>query len=352
MAQPRKRVTIKEVAEATGLSAAGVSYALRGLQVSDETRERVLKTAAELGYEVDPIARALASGRTGTVGLLCGSLEDLWQQSLAAAMGRELLARDRYAFVVDADGDPRREESLARRLRDQRVDGLIVFSLDPESPVWAEVTAALPVVTIGDALAGATVAGEVIFDNEAGVDGVLTHLHALGHRTVTVLTPSRASTPDRPAEALVRTTAARLGIDATVVHSDHSIDSAAVAATRALQAKARPSAVFCLSDSMAYGVYAAANALGLRMPDDLSVAGYDDHPMSRLLTPPLTTVEWNMPEVVRLSVEVVVSAIEGAEPAARQTIHPVLSTRASTAPPSGAGRRRGLTGAVGQPPRS
>src|SRR5919198_4269603 len=136
----RKRATIREVAAATGLSPAAVSYALRGIQTSSETQQRVRRAAAELGYEAHPIARALASGRSGMVGLLCGSLEDLWQQALAVGIGRSLFARDRYALILDAAGDPEREVTLARQLRDQRVDGLIVQPLDPSAPIWAELS--------------------------------------------------------------------------------------------------------------------------------------------------------------------------------------------------------------------
>ncbi|HEV2451945.1 MAG TPA: LacI family DNA-binding transcriptional regulator, partial [Streptosporangiaceae bacterium] len=165
MPDQRKRATIRDVADATGLSAAAVSYALRGIQTSDETQERVRQAAAELGYEAHPIARALVSGRTGMVGLLCGSLEDLWQQLLGVRIGRGLLARDRYALLVDAGGDPGREQVLARQLCDQRVDGLIVQPLDPSWEGWAKLGESLPVVSIGDGLRGRRTVGEVLFDN-------------------------------------------------------------------------------------------------------------------------------------------------------------------------------------------
>src|SRR5205823_2712127 len=150
--QQGKRARIRDVAAATGLSPAAVSYALRGLQTSEETQERVRRAAAELGYNADPIARALASGRTGTVGLLFGSLEDLWQQLLGAGMGSALLTRDNYALLVDAAGDPGRQLLLAHQLRDQRVDGLIVHPLDPSDERWAGLTESLPIVSIGDSL--------------------------------------------------------------------------------------------------------------------------------------------------------------------------------------------------------
>ncbi|GFJ86979.1 LacI family DNA-binding transcriptional regulator [Phytohabitans rumicis] len=280
-----KRATLREVAEATGLSTAAVSYALRGLQVSDETKERVRKAAAELGYEADPIARALAGGQTGLVGVLCGSLEDLWQQQLAAGIGRELLARDRYALILDAGGDPKRELAIAHQLRDQRVDGLIVSPVDPSADGWAALADTVPMVCIGDSLVAARTAGEVLFDNRAGVTLALEHLAGLGHRNIAVLTPSRASTPDRPAEVHVAAEAERLGLAVSIVTSGHNLVAATAAARRVLRERDRPTALFCFSDSIAYGAYAAAAELGLRIPQDVSVAGYDDHPVSGLLSP-------------------------------------------------------------------
>jgi LacI family transcriptional regulator len=85
--QRAKRVTLRDVADEAGLSMAAVSYALRGLHVPVDTQQRVRDIADRLGYQVDPIARALASGRTGYVGLLCGSLTDIWQQGIAADIG-------------------------------------------------------------------------------------------------------------------------------------------------------------------------------------------------------------------------------------------------------------------------
>ncbi|GIH78588.1 LacI family DNA-binding transcriptional regulator [Planobispora longispora] len=312
MPQPRKRATIREVAKATGLSPAAVSYALRGLQVSEETIERVRRAAEELGYEADPIARALASGRTGTVGLLCGSLEDLWQQALAVGIGRALKDNDRYAFILDAAGDPARERTLARQLRDQRVDALIVQPVDPAAPFWAGLCEGLPVVAIGDALAGARTAGEVVFDNRAGVTLALEHLRGRGHRRVAVLTPTRASTPDRPADLHVLAEAGRLGLDIEVVTAPQALAAATEVAGMALAAGHR--AFFCFADSIAYGVYAAAAERELSIPGEVTVMGYDDHPMSGLLSPGLTTVDWDIDGIVRAAVRMVVFAADGGPP--------------------------------------
>jgi LacI family transcriptional regulator len=346
MPQPHKRATIRQVAEAAGLSTAAVSYALRGIHVSKETEERVRQVAAELGYEVHPIARALASGRTGLVGLLAGSLEDLWQQQVVAGVGRELLARDLYALIVDAGGEPEREQTLALRLRDQRVDGLLVFPLDPSAPVWADLTEALPVVAIGDSLQGARPAGEVLFDNRAGVTLALEHLHKLGHRRVAVLTSTQASTPDRPTDTSVLAEADRLGLDVTVHASPHALGAATHAAREVLCKDDRPTALFCLSDSIAYGAYAAARGLGLRIPSDLSINGYDNHPVSGLLSPPLTTFDWDREGISRTAAQLVAAAIEGRPRRRRVVKVPVLHRRESTgAAPGARPRPRQKTGA-------
>lgn len=325
---PRKRATIREVAQATGLSPAAVSYALRGLQVSEETKERVRAAAAELGYEADPIARALASGRTGMIGLLCGSLEDLWQQALAVGISRGLREKDRYALILDAVGDPTRERALAQQLRDQRVDGLIVQSIDPVAAFWPELCESVPVVAIGDSIAGT--AGEVVFDNRRGVTLALEHLRALGHHSIAVLTSTQASTPDRPADVHVTAEADRLGLDIEVTTAPHGLAGATLAAHELLTGK-KPSAVFCFADSIAYGVYAAAQELGLSIPGDVSVMGYDDHPMSGLLTPGLTTVDWDIDGIVRAAVRLISAAADGGTRRRRVMQKPTLKERSSVA---------------------
>ena len=232
MSPPAKRVTIREVADAAGVSPAAVSYALRGIQVSEETQERVRKVATDLGYEANPIARALASGRTGMVGILGPSLEDLWQQRLVAEAGRALLAHDRYALILDAGGDPGRQRTLATQLRDQHVDGLILSPVDPSDEFWTELAESVAVVSIGDALPGRGAVGEVLFDNRTGVRRALEHLHALGHRQIAVLRPPGSPTNDRPAEVYVGTEADRLGLDVRVVSAHYELAEATVAGPR------------------------------------------------------------------------------------------------------------------------
>jgi DNA-binding LacI/PurR family transcriptional regulator len=332
--RPGRRTTIRELAEYTGLSPAAVSYALRGLQVSAETERRVREAAAELGYEADPIARALAGGATAVVGLLVGSLADFWNQELARAIQRELYDVERSTLVADADGEPGRELELARRLLDHRIDGLVVVPIGPASGGWAAIAREVATVTIGDALPGVEAAGEVVFDHERGVRESLEHLSALGHRRITVLSWAVETSPDREAERAVVTSAAALGLDCRIVPCAYSLNGSRPLALGLLAGEDRPSAVLCLSDSIAYGVYAACAELGLSIPDDVAVAGFGDHPISRLLAPPLTSTVWDIDRVAEVATGFLVQAMaaDGPQATLRERIDPVLVARASTGP--------------------
>ncbi|HEY7632531.1 MAG TPA: LacI family DNA-binding transcriptional regulator [Thermoleophilaceae bacterium] len=332
--RPRHRTTIRELAEYTGLSPAAVSYALRGMQVSAETEERVRAAAEKLGYEADPIARALAGGATAVVGLLVGSMADFWNQELVRAVQRELYSVDRSTLVADADGEPARELEMAQRLVDQRVDGLVVLPIGPASGGWESIARQIPTVTIGDALPGVSPAGEVVFDNERGVRESLQHLSELGHKRITVLSWAVETSPDREAERAVAASVGALGLDCRLVACAYSLNGSRPLALELLAGEDRPTAVLCLSDSIAYGVYAACAELGLSIPGDLAVAGFGDHPISKLLAPPLTSTVWDVERVAEKATGFLVTAIEADGPQAtlREVIAPVLAARASTQP--------------------
>jgi LacI family transcriptional regulator len=314
-------------------STAAVSYALRGLQVPPETQQRVREAAERLGYQADPIARALASGRTGYVGVLCRSLDDIWQQGLAAALGRGLLEAGRSALIVDASNDPELEATLARRLVDQRVDALIALPVDPRAAHWAAIAKRIPLVSIGDGLPGAATAAEVVFDNAGSVTDALTRLAGAGHRRITVLTSVAVSTPDRPAESVVSRVADDLDIVATLCSSPYDLDGARAVAREALSGDDPPTAFLCLADTIAYGVYAAAGELRLRVPEDVSVLGFDDNQVSRLLTPPLSTYRWPVNDLVGLVVERTVRAVDHDKRSKRKVLTATPQMRGSVAPP-------------------
>ena len=328
-----RRPTLKDIAAETGLSMAAVSYALRGLQGTPETQQRVQEAAERLGYQADPVARALASGRSGSVGVLCASLEDLWQQRLAAALGRELLAPDRNAWIIDSAGDADRQLQLAQHLVDHRADAIVVIPIDPAAKSWAKIARQAPVIAIGDALPAAKAKSEVLFDNDSGVSTALRRLADAGHRSVAVLSPSRRVEIESPVEEIAQRIAAGLKLKIRIIPCPHDLSGATGVARELLTSTQRPTGILALADSMAFGVYAACRELDIRIPDDLSLLGYDDQPMSQLLTPPLSTFHWPLDDLVADVVARVTSAVDTNRRVRRTTVEPTLIERGSVAAP-------------------
>jgi LacI family transcriptional regulator len=326
-----RRPTLKDIAAETGLSLAAVSYALRGLHGTPETRQRVQDAADRLGYSADPVARALASGRSGSIGVLCASLEDLWQQRLAAALGRELLAPDRNAWIIDSAGDADRQLELAQHLVDHRADAIVVIPIDPAATGWARIAEQSPVIAIGDALPAAKAKSEVLFDNETGVSTALRALADAGHRTIAVLSPSRRFETERPAEQIAQRIAFSLKLKVRIVPCPHDLAGATEVARTLLTPSPRPTGILALADSMAFGVYAACRELGIAVPAELSLLGYDDQPMSQLLSPPLSTFHWPLDELVADVVKRVTSAVDTNRRVRRTTVGPTLIERGSVA---------------------
>lgn len=333
-----KRVTLRDVARETGLSTATVSYALRGIRVPQATRDRVRAVADQLGYEADPIGRALASGRTGLVGVLCRSLDDMWQQDLAAALGAAFLHAEHPALIVDAGNDIEHEARLLNRLREQRVDALVVLPVDPAAPIWREVAAGTVLVSIGDALPGSGCTAEVLFDNAGAARTALRTLADAGHQRLAVLTTPETSTPDRPIDRIVREVSDEWGVSVALRSTSYGITAAAETVTALLADPDAPTGFVAISDTMAYGVYAAARRLGLAIPADLSVIGLDGNEVSQVLTPPLTGVSWPLDDVVATVVSHTLSGIDdtdGREAPFRAVFTPALVAGESVAgPPS------------------
>jgi LacI family transcriptional regulator, galactose operon repressor len=313
----RKRATLRELSELTGLSTAAVSYALRGQRVSPATQERVRREAERIGFRTDPIARALRGGRTEMVGVVGGSLADHWHQEFVASLQGFLHDHGLRMVLSDAAGDPHEELALARDLVDQRVDGLIVLPIDPDATDWREVAARTPLVSVNARIAAP--AGAIRFDSRRGIRQALDHLRDLGHERILVL----GGGPHRiPRRAGLRRVGCRFALGA-----------ARDAARRELSGEKRPTAVFALSDTVAYGVYEACRELGLDIPGDVSVAGFDDNPVSRLLAPPLTAVGWDTTGAAHAAADMLVDAIAGDATSGDVVVAPMLAVRGSTAPP-------------------
>ena len=286
--------------------------------------------AEELGFRTDPIARALRGGATQSVGMVVGSLADLYLQELVAGVQRHLRAGGRQLLIADADGDPahrgraragarRPPRRRAHRLADRAVRGGLGRGRER-----------VPTVSIGERMPGAATAGQVLFDHERAVRAVLEHLAERGHRRIGVLSWAIERSPARSAEQAVLEWSQRLGLETQLHACEYSLNGAQPLARDLLSGPERPTAIFALSDSVALGVYAACRELGLRIPGDVAVVGFDDQPVSRLLDPPLTSVRWHTDRIAEIAVRLAVGASEEAALARTAIVPPALHARGST----------------------
>lgn len=335
------RVTIDDVAARTGLSTATVSKAMRGIRVADETRERILATARELGWTPNPHASSLASGRTGVIGLVM-VFYGLWFDGRmlkalndAAAAARQDLLVWTTRTLIEPQG-----RSAGIRSVTSRVDGLLLVDFEgiPEhEAVLREI--AIPTVTIGGTVAPFS---SISIDNRAAAERAVDHLVELGHRRIAIAHgPASPREHSRVSEARLagyHRALDRAGIprqpDAEIVTGlDLAGGTQAFARIRDVDEDARPTAVFCCSDEVAVGLFLAATRAGVHVPGELSIVGFDDHDLAVLLG--LTTIRQPVDALAASGLEQVVAMVDGdsSQPAAH-TLPVELVRRTSTAPPA------------------
>lgn len=326
----RRRVTSFEVARLAGVSQSAVSRSFtEGASVAPETRQRVLEAAQALGYRPNALARGLITNRTGLVGVVMGDLDGPFQPYLFERLTRGLGRLGMQPLLIR--GDPTADvggPSLAAL--DYQVDAVVVTASSVSATTIDEVTASgVPVVLYGRASAGTLVDG-VACDNEAGVRLVADALIAAGHRRIGYL----AGRPGAPSEqergiAFIRALGAH-GARLTVrAEGDYSYDSGRRAAHDL--AAARLDALFCGNDAMALGVLdAARHELGLKVPDDLSVIGFDDVPMAAWPSFDLTTVRNPVDDLVVVLLDLLTRRLDRPDaPGEFRRLAPTLVRRGS-----------------------
>jgi DNA-binding LacI/PurR family transcriptional regulator len=305
--------TISDVAAHAGVGLGTVSRVLNGSsQVSDATRARVLAAIEALDYRPSPLARGLSRGRSQTIGVLV----PFFTQASAVERLRGVVAAigdSGYDLVLfDVESPHHRDEHLAALTRRDRADGLLVLSLPPPPDQLARlVEAGVPVVLVDARGEGVP---SVITDDVEGGRIATRHLVELGHERIGFI----GETPENPfgftATALRERGYAEVagGIDPALVrYCAHERAEAQAAATDLVAGSPRPTAIFASSDVQATGVLAAAAALGLQVPEDLSVVGFDDIEVSAYAG--LTTVRQPLFESGRLGAQLLLAALAGDE---------------------------------------
>jgi LacI family transcriptional regulator len=336
----KKAVTIRDVARHAGVSVATASRALNGKAVvNPRTRDRILSVMAELGFTPSPAARRLSLGRTLTVGVVVSFLTRPQAAERLRGVDAVLTDSEFDLVIYNVETVQKRDHYLATLGHSQRVDGLLAMSLPPTEEVGAGLgRGPVPVVFIDVHTPSVDSVPRVVGDDLAGGALAARHLLELGHRSIGFIGDSTRDpfgfTSSRDREIGLRTELAQAGMvipSEWVGHGAHGRYEARDLARAMLAASPRPSAIFAASDTQALGVIAAARELGIQVPEDLSVIGYDDIEAADYVG--LTTVRQQLFESGRRGAEILLSEIrERAEVPPVVLLSPELVIRATTAP--------------------
>jgi LacI family transcriptional regulator len=297
MSDRPKRVGIREVAAAAGVSVTTVSHVLNdtpNTQVRAETRDRVIKTAKDLGYRPSRLARGLRTRRTQTLGLVGDSIATTpYAGQMIRGAQQAAQERGRSIVLFNTEADPTEEDRDLRTLLGYEVEGIIYATMYHRVVSIPSILEDVPMVLL-DAESSDTDAPSVVPDEERGGRTATEELLANGHRRIGFITnvDDIPATSGRMAGYREALRVAGVEFDPDLVVADESETwGGYAAACRLLKRPDRPSALFCFNDRMAMGAYRAAAELGVRIPDDLSIVGFDDQQLiTRGLFPELTSV--------------------------------------------------------------
>ena len=335
---PRRRapahVTLQNIAERANVHVSTVSRALDphpARPVSVETVAKIRAIAAELGFEPNPWARSLRTNRTRTLGLVIPRLVDNVLTVVFEAAENAALGLGYQAITVSTGDDPVRVQEAIRRLLDRRVDGFVIATARIDDPTIDDLSSRhVPFVLLNRANGD-----NVCFrsDDELGAYLATRHLLERGHRRIAHASAvsGTSTSEDRRIGYARALESAGLEVDEhLVVESGLGIDGGVEVGNQLLTRKARPSAIFAANDFVAVGIMEAARDLGIRVPDDLALVGYNDTRLGSALTVPLSSVAIPLADMGARAVEELAHLIEG-KPVHSRVFPVQLKIRASSA---------------------
>jgi DNA-binding LacI/PurR family transcriptional regulator len=331
----RGQPTITDVARRAGVSKSLVSLVVRGgRHVSAKRRAAVQEAASALGYRPNAMARGLVQRRTRILGVLASDLHNLFFSDVLEAV-QEQATRAGYRVLINTGNRvPAQEDAAIETLLQLRVDGLILAGVLMESRLVVESSRALPVVLIGRSARAPTV-DSVTNDDWAGAVTAVKHCAALGHRRIAHIDGGQGAGADarrRGYEDAMRRL--RLAKHTTVMAASYTEEGGHSGTLALLERPARPTAIFAANDLAAVGAMNAIEERGLRVPDDVSLVGYDNTSLAGLRHLSLTTVHQPRLEMGQMAVSMLLERLEqGRTRPCRAVLAPSLVVRGSTAPP-------------------
>jgi DNA-binding LacI/PurR family transcriptional regulator len=333
----RKRPTIKDVAEHARVSVSTVSYVLNDSgPVAPERRNRVLDAVRVLEYLPNESARNLKRRSASTIGMVVPELTNQFFAMVTEGVQKAASARDVLVVLVVPDATEQPEEKQAKLLRSQRIDGVIYLSGTGSMPASIyELARSGPVVLVDEQIPGMALPAVVCQARKGGRE-VAAHVLEQGHREIAVIGgPPRLWTAQQRL-AGYREAFAGSGLDpdaVPVLHGDYRQASGRELAAEVLASDPRPTALICMNDLMAIGAMEYCREVGLRVPQDVSIVGFDDLPVSALLTPRLTTVRQPAHDMGYRAASALFDLLENDESGAIGELPATVQLRDSVCPP-------------------
>lgn len=343
-------VNLRVLAEHLGLSQAAVSLVLNDAPgaraIPDETKRRIVAAAKELDYRPNPIARSLRSQRSFTIGVLLPDLSDPFSAQILGGIEEYLLQNGYFFFAASHHHDEALIEQYTQLFVRRNVEGLVLVDTPPRR------LSSVPVVAVSrhEKVDGVP---RILLDHDRAATLAVEHLLALGHRKIAVFKGPRLISDSRERWAWIRRVAARHGLAiarslVVELEGEAATPEAGYAAARRLLATGEPfTALFAFNDPSAIGAIRTFREAGLRVPEDVSVVGFDDAQGAAFHHPALTTIRQPLARMGRLAAELVLASASrrpAATSASKLTLEPELVVRQSTAPAASSRRapsRRG-----------
>jgi len=329
----KQRITIEEVARLAGFSTATVSRVLsRPDLVRNQTREQVMAAVTQLDYQPDAAARALASGRTHTVGCVIPTLDHAIFARSTQAMQTTLAQAGYQLLVASHEYDPVTEFELVRALQQRGVDALVLVGTDHAPRLWKALSAwRKPTLLTWSCDPRLPSLG---FDNEGAAQMAASHLLELGHRYIGVISGLTAHN-DRARSRIdgVRKSLTQAGLSLPanfITEQAFSLEGGRLGLRQLMRLRHKPTAIFCGNDLLAVGAMLEAERMGLDVPSDLSICGIDNLEISEAINPGLTTVSLPTQDLGRIAAQYMLSAISGEIIAAKSLLPFELVVRGSS----------------------
>jgi DNA-binding LacI/PurR family transcriptional regulator len=329
--------SIKDIAKLAKVSHSTVSRALRNsLQVNERTAKRIRLIAKRFGYRPSAAARSLVTHRTHTIGVVVTNISDPFVAGVVGGIEDGASRHGFSVFLANSNADPEQEIQIVQAFDERRVDGIVVTS----SRVGALYVPVLsrrqvPIVLLNNQHPS-EFAYSVVIDGAQGSLGSTRHLLELGHRRIAYLGDQFGHQSDTERYSGYRAALNGAGLRlnrSLVVNGDGKAEGALEPMSRLLALPRRPTAVVCYNDMSAIGAMHKIRLAGLRVPEDISIVGFDDLHISQYLNPPLTTVRQPMHEMGLMAMETLIAILAGNTSEQNIKVPGSLIVRGSTAPP-------------------